>query len=159
MSLETRIRRLERQNNWMRRILGGGLAVAALVLLSGQGKAEQPKDIVVRSLVVQDSGGKPRIALRTNFGKNSKYPHVAILDDAGDPRAVLSLLDHEIPKLVLRDAKKRRTVEVHGGGSFAGPSIELTQYGDGWKSSKLRLAGTAYVEGKFMSGERFKLPR
>jgi hypothetical protein len=64
MTLEQRVRKLERENRRMRRIAAVAVAVVAVVVLVGQGKEEKLPDLVVRSLTVKaDSASKTEAKL------------------------------------------------------------------------------------------------
>ncbi|MHC4136999.1 MAG: hypothetical protein ACYS0K_18740, partial [Planctomycetota bacterium] len=63
MTTEQRLERQERENRWMRRIGMLAAAVAAAVLLAGQGKDEKLPDLEVQSLQVKDKDGRERIRI------------------------------------------------------------------------------------------------
>ena len=66
MSVEERLERLERQNQWMRRLGAVVVALVVAVFLMGQGKKKELPDLEVRSLTVKDKDGNVRARLWTS---------------------------------------------------------------------------------------------
>ncbi len=84
MDLEQRVAQLERGNRRMKRIGALVLAVAAVVLLSGQAKGKDLPDLEVGSLTLKDWEGKTRAALSTGG--------LVLRDKDGKPRAHLGVV-------------------------------------------------------------------
>jgi len=99
-TLEGRVKRLERENRTLR--LGAVLVLAAVggVILMGQSPGPQVTDeLRVRTLVIVDEAGKPRAGLTVLPGGVSS---LALLDEAGGMRLALGLAK-EGPSVVLSD--------------------------------------------------------
>jgi hypothetical protein len=95
MTTEQRLERLERENRWMRRIGAVGVAVAAAVLLIGQGKDKKLPDLEVRSLVARSLVARSLV----------------VVDDEGTRRVELDSLDDSIYlRLTDRTGRERFTL-------------------------------------------------
>ncbi|MHC4818403.1 MAG: hypothetical protein ACYTF8_10145 [Planctomycetota bacterium] len=105
MTTEQRLERLERENRWMQRIGAVGIAVAAVVLLVGQGRQPEGWHLVAKSVTVNDELGRPRIRL----GQNGGVPQLQFLDGTGRTHITLGETPHG-PLLRLRDKKTTRIV-------------------------------------------------
>ena len=101
MTTEQRLKRLERENKWMRRIGVVAVAVAAAVFLIGQGKDKELPDLEVRSLKVKDKDGKVRCTLGTRVGNGAGY--LSITNEAGTDVAALFTDNDGLPALVFMD--------------------------------------------------------
>jgi len=108
MTVEKRLEKLERENRCMRRAGAVVLAVAATVLLMGQGKGEKLPDLEVRSLTVKDEKGEVRVKLGTATDGSA---HIGLHDQAGRVRLSLRTAANGCPHLRLADeAGKQRVV-------------------------------------------------
>ena len=115
MSVEERLEQLERQNKWMRRLGAMGVALVVAVFLMGQGKKEELPDLAVRSLVVKDKAGNPRISFGTfPDGK----PHLAVRDTDGKIRLTITLRN-DSPLLLFsgKDGTQRVLLTTEPGGT------------------------------------------
>lgn len=148
MTLEQRLERLERENRWMRRIGVAGAALAFAVLLPGQGTGNEPSNLDVRSLVVRDKSGTPRVRI-TDSGVSLLDEHqkahiglgvfaalagLVVWDRDGHARASV-VLDDDGPAVAIKDASgKTRAVLGVGrntdaqGGEIKTPEGSLTLY-------------------------------
>ena len=132
MTTEQRLKRLERENRWMRRIGAVGVAVAAAVFLVGQGKEKVPPDLKVHSLIIVDKNGRRRAKLGT-WDKKGGFPYLALLDSRGQNRLNLSV-EADVPHLALNDrvGKPRVMLGMTPDGSAALRFVE-----DGWARAAL----------------------
>ena len=105
MTIDQRLGRLERENRWMRGIGAVGVAVAAAVLLMGQGKQTEGWHLVAKSLTINDADGTPRIRL----GQERGPPQLVFLDATGRPYITLGQTSSG-PLLRFRDKKMVRVV-------------------------------------------------
>jgi hypothetical protein len=135
MTLEQRVRKLERENRWMRRTAAIAVAVVSVVILVGQGKEEPPRDLVVRSLTMKDAAGSARMKLHTT---DDGTPSVSLYDKNEKLRASLGTETLEFRE----EGKLRAFVGVIGGT----PSLSLYD-----KDSKIRAVLGA-VSGKEKDG-------
>ena len=123
MTLEQRLEKVERENRWMRRIGMVAAAVAAAVLLIGQGKDKELQDLVARSLVLKDSKGQ--IRLKAVADDDDQDPGIQILDQKGKERLRIALGEPG-PYLTLRDESgMARVVVAWADGSTPTPFITL----------------------------------
>jgi len=153
MTVEKRLEKLERENRWMRRAGTVVLAVAATVLLVGQGKGEKLPDLEVWSLTVKGEKGEVRVKLGT-AADGSAYtelhdqaggvrlslrtaangaPHLRLMDQAGKHRAVLRVFLDGSVFLALHDGLLLRTA------AKGSPSILFTE-GQGSVRTSLGIA-------------------
>jgi len=166
MTVEKRLEKLERENKWMRRAGAVVLAVAATVLLTGQGKGEKLPDLEVRSLTVKDEKGKVRVKLGTATDGSAHIeihdqagrvrlslrtaangaPHLRLADQAGKHRAVLRVFLDGSVFLALHDGLLLRTV------AKGSPSILLTDGGRVRTSLGIADAGSPALELKDAKG-------
>lgn len=130
MTLEQRVRKLERENRWMRRIAAVTVAVVAVVGLVGQGKEEKLPDLEVRSLVIRDEDGRARAQLATREKDGS--PFLTLWDRAKRGSLTLTTLANGSSYLSLIDKSLSATLGTqHGGHSY----LRITH-----KDGKIRAA-------------------
>ena len=138
MTIEQRLRRLERQNRWMKRTGVLALAIVATVVLSGQAKRGLPH-LKARSLTVVDARGTSRVVvsdegLRVNDRHgNSRValrtisddePGMTFWDKSGKPRFLIRALGNGSTKLDLlnKHGKTRVALSVNKNGE---PRLDL----------------------------------
>ena len=84
MTLEDRIVRLERQNRWMKRVVGIAVALVGLLLTLGQSK---PQDVIrARKFMVVDEKG----VTRGDFGLDDVAAGLVLYDKGGIRKLALS---------------------------------------------------------------------
>jgi hypothetical protein len=66
MTLEQRVRKLEQENRWMRRIAALALAAVAAVVLMGQAESDELPELVARSVTIKDEAGNTRAFFGTS---------------------------------------------------------------------------------------------
>jgi len=116
-SLEQRIERLECQNRWMKRTLGGVLLVLASVVAMGQAASTQsPEVLTARKLRIVDQLGRERIVL-TALEANA--PCLTLLDAKGNPVGGFIKLDSGLAGMALfhKGSRKLRVLigDAHDG--------------------------------------------
>ena len=126
MSVEQRLKRLERQNQWMRRLGAVGVALAAAVFLMGQWK--EPPDLVVRSLTLMDATGRTRAELGVRGGVSA----LTLKDEAGRPRIRL-VAGKTVSQVILRGAKDPKP-RILLASSFAGGGPYISLYDKAYTS-------------------------
>ncbi|MHC4342740.1 MAG: hypothetical protein ACYSX0_21315 [Planctomycetota bacterium] len=91
MTLEQRVEKLERQNRWFKRGAALVVALAACGTLVAQKKEEWPRDLVVRSLTVEDAlapgsirMGRRGLVMTLDFGQGNERPGVRVYASAGE---------------------------------------------------------------------------
>ena len=102
MTTEQRLKRLERENRWMRRIGVVAVAVAAAVFLIGQGggRAKEPPNLVARSLTLKDKEGTVRATLAAGVDGSC----LVFVDEAHKVRASLIVANDGYADLTFRDS-------------------------------------------------------
>ncbi|MCH9675085.1 MAG: hypothetical protein K0U93_26820 [Gammaproteobacteria bacterium] len=112
-SLELRIKRVERQNHWMKLALLFIGAVTIYYVVTGllpQSSIVQKTLMESRELKLIDKDGQPRLFLRMY----SRVPVLQLLDASGKPRMSLGLRFDDTPFLDLSDktGRTRATLEM-----------------------------------------------
>jgi hypothetical protein len=140
MTLEQRVRKLERENRWMRRIAAVTVAVVAVVVLVGQGKEDKLPDLEVRSLTVKK--GDAHVSLFINKGQ----PYVQLKDSDGRMRAQLYVSPSICePVLVLNDQDGRLRASLS---LWNGPRLDL--YGGKRARGKMLASLSAFKDVPFL---------
>ncbi len=117
MTYEHRLERLERENRWMKRAGAVGIALAAVVLVMGQAKAE-PRVIEAEAFVVRDGEGKQRAVLSM---EKPNTPSLVLFDKNGTKRVYLLAEQGGRASLGLgpEDGEIRTVLRVNTGGDAA----------------------------------------